>query len=203
MAFDWSARSGQHPVLNHRAQSSILLTQNLAALCTSGDGLDLETSCGGLCSCTELLYIYTDENLLSEGAPANVILTAPSVSHTALSHLSNDSKNSAAAASPSPRSTRRFAPCSPSTRSMSVGIRWYVFTQSLFPHPNTAYLMPEKAASWTFSSHSTKCLALSAGWPSKEAVTIRMGPSCGRCSVAESSVPRDARNPEHGSTTAC
>lgn len=63
---------------------------------------------------------------------------------------------------------------------MSVGMRWYVLTQSLFPHPNTAYLMSVKAASLTFSSHSTKCLALSAGCPSNEAVTIKTGPSFGR-----------------------
>ena len=79
---------------------------------------------------------------------------------------------------------------------MSFGIRWYVFTQSRLPQPNTANLMLEKADwSWTFYNQVKKCAALSAGCPSNDAVTITIGPSFGRFAVTESSVPMDARKP--------
>ncbi len=124
-------------------------------------------------------------------------LTAPSFSHRPFSHVSNASKNSDPDASPSPRSTSRIAPCAARASSTSRGTRWYVFTQSRFPHPNTANLTSANAsASFTLSSQLTKWPALSAGRPSNDAVTITTGLPLGRFAETESSVPMDARKPE-------
>lgn len=93
--------------------------------------------------------------------------TFDNVSHKPTSHSSNSSKKSPALASPAPRSTRRRAPRASSVASMSVGMRWYVFTQSRFPQPKTAKrtFASGAGASGRLVSQSTKCAALSAGSP--------------------------------------
>ena len=119
------------------------------------DALDVPTSI----VCTERLlttavlsatcrsYSCGSQNQLSDETwrPRTESLTVAKVFHNLASHSSKTSKNSAACASPIPRSWSRFPPRCSRMASIVFGMRWYVRTQSLLPQPKTAYLTPSNS----------------------------------------------------------